>query len=394
MGMLDGTGSAPQITPDIMAPVGQPQLPMPPLPRLQQGAPAQAPQPMPQQLPQQQQDWQQNWRALGLKKPAPAIGTTVEGGHTYLGGDPRDTNNPNVWKQESGDAYLNSLSGLDDEKKTLVKMMASYDAPASGARGIGSPEVQQLVSIAKRYDPSFDIKQYKVRQDYLKTLTEGKANGTIQALSNAALHLKSYDDEFQKLGNWDLLPEWANAAKQGLVGSLGGSTTLKASNAAKTDATIAGPEIARVAEGGAPTMDASNRQLENLGAGGNWFTNILGSGIGLRPSSEAGTVSAMAQKVGDRLLTMQAQQRRAFGDKPPTNEPLITPEAADALHQLLTRYAPDYEKKLDYRMLTAGGYSPPQARSIQSQGQPQRPSIDNLPRKPSGTVGGVGWRIL
>jgi hypothetical protein len=311
--------------------------------------------------PAQQQQPQQSQPFPGLKKAPPAVGTTVNG-YTYMGGDPR-SRDPKVWAPATGDAFLNSLP-LEDDQKTLIKMMANYEAPSSGTRGIGSPEVQQLVGLAKQYDPTFDVKNYKVRQDYLHDLNDQKANGTVQALNNAAMHLKSYDDEFQKLGNSDSAPEWWNAAKQNaaglpLIGGMfGGSDRLKASGAARADATIAAPEIARVAQGGAPTVDEVNRQIENLGAG-SW----TGHGIGVRPSSEAGVMAALAQKIGDRMLSMQAQYRRAFGDTGP-KEPLISPEAALATHQLLKRYAPDYENKLDYRMLTAGGFSPTQAKAM------------------------------
>ncbi len=322
----------------------------------------------------------QGQQFAGLKRPPPPVGT-VQNGFKYMGGDPR-SQDPSVWAPVTGDEFLGSVP-LDEDKKTLIKMMANYEAPASGSRGIGSPEVQQLVSLAKRYDPTFDIKNYKVRQDYLKDLNDGKANGTIQALSNAALHAKAYDDEFQKLGNSDSAPEWFNAAKQNaagipLIGGMfGGSDRLKASGAAKTDATILGPEIARVAQGGSPTVDEVNRQIENLGAG-SW----TGHGIGVRPSTESGVMSAMAQKIGDRMLSMQAQYRRAFGDTPP-KEPLLTPEAALAAHQLLKRYAPDYENKLDFKMLTAGGFSPQQARSMTAQ---QAPAAGQSPASSGWTV--------
>lgn len=364
MGMLGNMGmdQVPQITPDIMASMGgaAPQLPQ--LPPQMPAAPMQA----------QQQPF------AGLKRPPPPVGT-VQNGFKYMGGDPR-SQDPSVWAPVTGDEFLGSVP-LDEDKKTLIKMMANYEAPASGNRGIGSPEVQQLVSLAKRYDPTFDIKNYKVRQDYLKDLNGMKANGTIQSLSNAAMHLKSYDDEFQKLGNSDWAPEWFNSAKQRsaalpLIGGLfGGSDRLKAASAAKTDATIAAPEIARVSMGGSPNEHEIMDQRNNLGAG-SWMDHSIGIG----PSDEAGTMSAMAQKIGDRMLSMQAQYRRAFGNHAP-KEPLITPEAATAVHQLLKRYSPDYESKLDYTMLTAGGFSPQQAKGMATQ---QPPPASGAGGPPSG----------
>lgn len=342
-----------QSAPNIMGSLNLPQIGggqgLPPLPP-QQTQPAQQPQ---QSYP-------------GLKRPPPAVGAVVNG-MTYTGGDPRD---PSVWKPASGDAFLNSLP-IEDDKKTLIKMMANYEAPASGSRGLGSPEVQQLVGLAKQYDPSFDVKNYKVRQDYLHDLNDSKANGTIQALNNAAMHAKSFDDEFSKLGNSDGAYQWQNRLSQNLAGTpligslFGGKPRLKASGAVGETATVLGPEIAKVAQGGAPTVDEVNRQMDNLD-------------VGSRPSTEAGVMASMAQKIGDRMVSMQAQYRRAFGNATP-KEPLLTPEAAMAAHQLLQKYSPDYESKLDYKMLTAGGFSPAQIKQQQA--------------APAQSSGAGGWTV-
>jgi hypothetical protein len=319
------------------------------------GLPMAAPSAQAQPQPMQQQA-QASYP--GLKRPPPAVGAVVNG-YVYQGGDPR-SKDPSVWKPATGDAFLNSLP-IDEDKKTLIKMMANYEAPSTGTRGIGTPEVQQLVGLAKQYDPTFDVKNYTVRQNYLHDLNDLKANGTIQALNNAAMHLKSFDDEFQKLGNSDGAYEWFNSLKQGAAGTplvgkyFGGSDRLKAVGAAGETAAVLGPEMAKVAQGGAPTVDEVNRQISNLG-------------LGMRPSTEAGVGASMAQKIGDRLLSMQAQYRRAFGDTKP-KEPFLTPQAAMATHQLLQKYAPDYEKQLDYTLLTAGGFTPEQARRAQ---QPQQ----------------------
>ncbi len=347
MGILDGLMQAPQI--------GVPSSGIDFSAFTQPQAAPMAPQP-PVQPPQSATPQQQTYP--GLKRPPPAIGTTING-QTYIGGDPRDA--AGSWKQATGDTYLNSLP-IDEEKKALIKMMASYDAPASGARGIGSPEVQQLVGMAKLYDPAFDIKQYTVRQNYLHDLNDQKANGTIQALNNAAMHAKSFDDEFQKLDNSNWLPQWANRG----LDYIGRSATQTAAGNAAESQTVLGPEISRVAQGGQPTVDEVNRQIGNLD-------------IGARPNIEKGTMSSMASKIGDRMLSMQAQYRRAFGDIAP-KEPLMTPQAALAAHQLLQRYAPDYENKLDFGMLTAGGYSPQQATAMQTPAAtvPTTPAIDSL----------------
>jgi hypothetical protein len=326
MGILDNVGAAPQIGMGDISMGGMPPLAAIP-PALQSAAAAPV---------QPQQTYP------GLKKPPPPVGATVNG-YTYMGGDPR-SKDPSVWKPASGDAFLSSLP-IDEDKKTLIKMMANYEAPSSGTRGIGSPEVQQLVGLAKQYDPTFDVKNYKVRQDYLHDLNDQKANGTIQALNNAALHAKSFDDEYQKLGNSNWLPQFINRP----LDYMGKADTQKAAGAVSATANFLGPEIARVGQGAAPTVDEVNRQMDSLD-------------VGARPNVEQGTMASMAQKIGDRLMSMQAQYRRAFGNQAP-KEPLLTPEAALAAHQLLKRYAPDYENKLDFNVLTAGGFSPAKAQA-------------------------------
>lgn len=321
-------------------------------------------------LPVQQASPQQQSAPVypSLKRPPPSVGTTVNG-YTYMGGDPR-SKDPSVWKPASGDTFLNSLP-IDDDKKTLIKMMANYEAPSSGTRGIGSPEVQQLVGIAKQYDPTFDVKNYKVRQDYLHDLNDQKANGNIQALNNAAMHLKSYDDEISKLGNSNYLPQIVNRTLNYMSPY---SATRRAVGSVNETSSVLAPEIAKVAQGGAPTVEEVRSQSDNLD-------------MGARPDVEAGVGSSMAQKIGDRVLSMQAQYRRAFGNTPP-KEPLMTPQAAMATHQLLQKYAPDYEKKLDYTMLTAGGFGPDQAKSIQAPKAKVGPPPQSLP-----TTSAAGWGI-
>lgn len=351
-----------------MAALDQVTFPQPQMPSLApQNLPqlGQAPAPMPQLAPQPQQQAQPVYP--GLKRPPPAVGTTVNG-YTYMGGDPR-SKDPSVWKPASGDAYLNSLP-LADDQKTLIKMMANYEAPSSGTRGIGSPEVQQLVGIAKQYDPTFDVKNYKVRQDYLHDLNDQKANGTIQSLNNAAMHLKSYDDEIGKLGNSNYLPQFMNRAMNYMSPF---AATQKAAGSVNETAAVLAPEIAKVAQGGAPTVEEVNNQSDNLD-------------MGARPNVEAGVGSSMAQKIGDRLLSMQAQYRRAFGNAPP-KEPLLTPQAAMATHQLLQKYAPGYEKQLDFTLLTAGGFTPEQAKQQQSAPAPSGAALPRL------NAASAGWTV-
>lgn len=151
---------------------------------------------------------------VGLKRPPPAIGTVVNG-YTYLGGDPR-SQDTKVWKPASGEAYLNSLP-VDNDKKTLIKAIANYELPPGSGRGglPASPEVQQMLSAAKQYNPQFDAKNYSAIQktklevanpDSRFNLTKTALNTAIGhalglAESAAALH-NHQSPMLNAAGNW------------------------------------------------------------------------------------------------------------------------------------------------------------------------------------------------
>ncbi len=135
----------------------------------------------------------------GLKRPPPKIGTTVNG-YTYMGGDPR-SQDPSVWRPATGDTFLNSLP-LDDQKKTLVKAIANYDLPPGTQRGsIGSPEVQQLLALAKQYDPTFSASDYAVRQGIRQDFSKGQYSKTVTALNTAIDHARGLAEQSTELGN-------------------------------------------------------------------------------------------------------------------------------------------------------------------------------------------------
>lgn len=183
MGLLDNIGQAPDI--------GMPQMP----PMLAQAQP---------QTPQAQQA-QPTYP--GLKKAPPPVGMTVSG-YTYMGGDPR-SKDPSVWKPASGDDFLNSLP-LDDTKKTIIKGISNYELPPGSQRGgLGSPEVQQLLGLAKQYNPQFDAKNYSAVQ---KTRTEianpdSQFNKTKTALNTSITHAYDLLQDSDKLKNTNN-PTW------------------------------------------------------------------------------------------------------------------------------------------------------------------------------------------
>lgn len=192
MGLFGNAGmdQLPQIAPAVAASMGGavqlPQITPQPLPVAASPQPQQA---QPQQYP-------------GLKRPPPAIGTTVNG-YTYMGGDPR-SQDPSVWKPASGDTFLGSLP-IDDTKKAVIKAIANYELPPGSQRGgLGSPEVQQLLGFAKQYNPSFDAKDYAAIQ---KTRTEianpdSRFNLTKTALNTAIDHARGLAESADALHNF------------------------------------------------------------------------------------------------------------------------------------------------------------------------------------------------
>ena len=150
----------------------------------------------------------EDWKKLypGLKKAPPAIGTIVDGTE-YRGGDPRSLDK-NVWAPVVGDKFLESLK-LPEDKKVLVKAIANYEiAPGSQRGGLGSPEVQQLLSLAKRYDPTWTGYNYAQRQQARKDFLGGGIYGRTKVALNTALghaqHLSEASDELDNTR----IPAW------------------------------------------------------------------------------------------------------------------------------------------------------------------------------------------
>jgi hypothetical protein len=151
-------------------------------------------------------------------KKAPEIGTTING-YTYMGGDPR-SEDPSVWRPATGDTFLNSLP-IDANKKAIVKAIANYDLPPGSQRGgLGSPEVQQLLGLAKQYDPDFSASDYSNRQQTRQAFLKGDYSKSITALSTAIDHARALADAGARLNNsgspmWNMV---ANAFDQYAMG--------------------------------------------------------------------------------------------------------------------------------------------------------------------------------
>lgn len=303
MGILDGTlpmGGLPQITAPNM---GGGQLPQ---------TPALAP---PQQAAAPQQTYP------GLKRPPPAVGTTVNG-YTYMGGDPR-SQDPNVWKPASGDEFLGSLP-LDNEKKTLVKAIANYELPPGSQRGgLGTPEVQQLLSLAKQYNPEFDAKNYPAIQ---KTRTEianpdSRFNLTKTALNTAIDHARGLAESADALHNHQspMLNAAGNWVEQHVMGD------PRQGNFNQNAQLLAG-EVVKAATGSANGGGEGDRIQQNA----NYPVN--GS-----PDQQNQAIGKTVDLLKGKLDEMTATLRQAGNPKANALE-LLSPSARQSWETLSKRY--------------------------------------------------------
>ena len=313
------------------------------------------------------------------RRPPPKVGDIVNG-FKYMGGDYR-TQDPNVWVQQHGDDYLNSLP-LDPDKMALVRSVANYEAPPGAGRGgLGSPEIQQILGFAKLYDPSFDTKSYPLRYNYMQDLNQKGGAQRIASLSNAAFHMRDLANIYDKMGNYNL-PKPVNYVTRNLGAIAGGvfgkGRSYDLMGAADQGATALGPEAARVYKGDMPNKEEIEQQMENLGK-----YNAL--------SYQHGNFGDMAEKFAQRLLTNAQSYQRAFGDIKP-KVPLVHKDAAKALFEMLqyntARQTPAEIEDMSRKILELGQWSPAEingaltgARRFRETG-----SWDAVPAAPAGVT--------
>ena len=287
--------------------------------------------------------------AAGRRRP-PQVGEIVNG-FKYMGGDYR-TQDPNVWVQQHGDDYLNSLP-LDPDKMALVRSVANYEAPPGAGRGgLGSSEIQQILGFAKLYDPSFDTKSYPLRYNYMQDLNQKGGAQRIASLSNAAFHMRDLAKIYDQMGNYNL-PKPLNYVAKNLGAVVGGGfgtgRSYRLMGAADQGATALAPEAARVYKGGEPTIPEISAQEDNLSK-----YNPL--------SYQHGNFGDMAEKFAQRLLTNAESYRRAFGNVKP-KVPLVHKDAAHALFEMLQykQDTPYHEiEDMSRNILSLGGWSQPE----------------------------------
>lgn len=299
--------SAPQLPPDLQA-------------MLAQNGPSQLPQ-LGQQPPAPPVQAQPQQTYPGLKRQPPAVGTTLNG-FTYMGGDPR-SQDPTVWKPASGDTFLNSLP-LDTDKKTLVKAIANYELPPGSQRGgLGTPEVQQLLSLAKQFNPDFDAKNYSAIQ---KTKTEianpdSRFNLTKTALNTAIDHARGLAESSDALHNWQspLINAPANFVEQHVLGD------PRQGNFNQNAQLLAG-EVVKAATGSPSGGGEGDRMQQNANYPLNGSPTQQNQAIGK-------TVDLLKGKLDEMTATL-----RAAGNPKANALDLLSPSARASWQTLSQRY--------------------------------------------------------
>lgn len=177
MGLLDNIGSAPQITPDVMAALPQMAHAMPQLP----------PQMSMQQTPQQPKVLAPE---VAQKNPNMVVPGVIVNGHVFRGGDKADEKN---WEMLTGDQYM---ATIPQSEQLAVKQMVEGRMPFPGSRSLTTPYWQQKLQEAQQYDPNFDAVAWdgrvKTARDYSPG---GKVGQALQSGSTAINHLGHLNDQ-------------------------------------------------------------------------------------------------------------------------------------------------------------------------------------------------------
>jgi hypothetical protein len=265
------------------------------------------------------------------------------------------------WKPVYGDDFIKSYPDMSSDTAALIKGIANYELPPGSQRGgLGSPEVQQLLSLAKRYDPNFDAKQYKVRQDFLSELNNKSApntmGGQLQVMDNASQHALAFDKAAHALHNWDI--PYAPASLMSLVNKMASGGNREAQGKADQAQQSYSMEAPKVVMGGTPNEPELNAQREI-------------SDPYLPDRYTEGAMKDFAEKMGNRLGSIQTKAKRVWGPGGmPNGTMLISPEGAMAMHMLMRKYNSKADEAMDWKMLTAGGFDPKQIKEIQAPPKP------------------------
>jgi len=237
------------------------------------------------------------------------------------------------------------------------------------------------LGMAKLYDPSFDVKNFKMRGEMLTDLTKGTTAQQLKNITNVSLHARDLQDAYDQMNlSTSTLVNWVQNGMADAMPFTQNMHDRQRQMGRTTDAiNFLAPEAARLGMGGVP----NEGDIKDVKSQYNLDTSPDVSSAGLMD---------IAHKAAQRLLGIQDQVKRAFGGGIPKqlrDQPLVNRDAAIALHDLLTRYKVEGADKLDWNVLTSGGFDPKAAANIRGNSFPTKPATQQQRVSPTNN----GWTI-
>ena len=90
------------------------------------------------------------------------------------------------------------LSKLDPNTQAGVKGVLDYSLGLDKITSMRGNQRMQLAELAKRVDPTFDMKLYPARQDYMKNVYGGDIYRNALSLNTLAAHIDNFDQTIEK----------------------------------------------------------------------------------------------------------------------------------------------------------------------------------------------------
>lgn len=194
--------------------------------------------------------------------------------------------------QEEKDNFLNSLP---KEDAYIIKGLTDYSLDPNQFRGSkGATMAAKYESLAKMYDPTFDMKEYPARASLKKDISSGKYSKNVVSLNTLIGHLDSLKKSFSELGNTDI--PMVNYLKN--IGSE--QTGSGAPARVKTDASAVAAEAANVFKG----TGATDQEIKS------WAGKINSS---MSPKQQQSVINEIVSLMKSRLDAVDSQYTNVMG---------------------------------------------------------------------------------
>lgn len=222
--------------------------------------------------------------------------------------------------------FLQQFPSLIQEK---IKGIADYSVDpksltTSAKQAMGGFTQSDLIAIAKKYDHTYDEKEYAARQKFLSNWKAGGQNSVITSANTAIQHLaelKKQGDALKNTSAGTLGPFTTkyNSVRQWLSESSGNPQVTQFK---QTAVALAG-ELAKIyknsiGSSAAPTDDEIKYQLEQLSAN-------------MSPQQIDASIQNSVQLMTDRLLSSKENYQTNMG-KPPAD--ILTPSSKNRIEEL------------------------------------------------------------